>query len=93
MQAQYLARQPALARTAQELAHPQLVGRVCMFVGMGEYQRSLALPEVAVDLLAVAFLAAIQVEQVLGNLEGQPLPSSVAWSSRVSTSMWSTSSM
>ena len=78
VQTQHLARQPALARPCQKADDPAAVDGADALQRMRQDERALALPQVAVDLLAVALDAAAQVEHVVGDPVGQPEQVAVA---------------
>ena len=70
--AEDLARQPLLARPGEEGADPIAIGAAGVAESVRQEERALALPQIAVDLLAVTLQVSGEVQDVVGDLKGQP---------------------
>ena len=71
MHTEYLPWQAPLAGSAEEGRYPLAIAGGYRSEGMGEDQGALALPEVTIDLLAVAVLLSAQIEHIVGNLKSE----------------------
>src|SRR6516162_3249023 len=69
---QHLARQATLARSRQEAGHPCLVRALGVAERTREQQGPFAFPEIAVDFLAVLRNVSFEVQNIVGDLEGEP---------------------
>src|SRR5215831_15951560 len=69
---QHFAREAALARPGQEAGNPRPVCVMGAVERARQQQGPFALPEVTVDLLAVSRNVPLQVQNVVGDLEGEP---------------------
>jgi hypothetical protein len=69
---QHLARQAAFARPRQEAADPRSVRAIGVTQRVREQKGPFAFPEITVDFLAVARNIPVEVQDVVGDLEGQP---------------------
>ena len=72
MEPQHLARQPALSRSRQEAGHPRPIRAIGLAKRARQHQGTFALPQVAVDLLAVSGNGPLEVQNIVGDLESEP---------------------
>src|ERR1700730_3469526 len=71
MEPQHLAGQAALTRPSQEATNPRAVRAIGVLERVREQKGPFPFPEIAVDLLAVSRNVPVEVQYIVGNLEGQ----------------------
>src|SRR5262245_61858270 len=72
MEPEHLARKAALARPRQKVRDPRAVRAMGLSERAGEQKGPLAFPKIAVDLFAVSRDVTFEIQNIIGDLEGEP---------------------